>query len=384
MEHADSLQDGNKTLGSNFSNVSGFDYYTCREANEESVTFQFYVWGIIANVIAAYGIAGNIMSIIVLRHRMMRNSTSYYLISLAVYDIGVLLSMSLFLAIPTIYLEKGHLADYYYAYMHMHPFCYPLALLAQTGTIYTTVGFTSERYIAVCHPLKAPNRCTKSRTKRVIILILIFSVVYNIPRFFEFKTVFNWDEQTNSSLPGIGLTELGKNNRFKLVYFIYMSPLVMFVLPFLIIFVLNIQLMRAVNLAKKTRTRLSTSASKEANLTIMLIAVIIVFLICQLPSIADNILWVIFDSADLNCSLSYIRFTSITNLMVVINSAVNFVLYCAFGKRFRRVFVKTICHPWRKRQPRFKYTMYESAATYNNNSRRVTSLKIMNSDSTFL
>jgi hypothetical protein len=43
-------------------------------------------------------------------------TTSYYLISLAIYDTGVLLSMSLFLAIPTIYLEKGDLEGYYHAY----------------------------------------------------------------------------------------------------------------------------------------------------------------------------------------------------------------------------------------------------------------------------
>ena len=163
----------NDSLMGNLSDNASLNdpYAQCRAANNESVPFQFYAWGIVANIIALYGIAGNVMSIIVLRHRMMRNSTSYYLISLAIYDTGVLLSMSLFLAIPTIYNEKGHLADYFFAYKYMHPYCYPLALIAQTGTIYTTVGFTSERYIAVCHPLKAANRCTKSRTKRVIILI---------------------------------------------------------------------------------------------------------------------------------------------------------------------------------------------------------------------
>ena len=156
-------------------------------------------------------------------------------------------------------------------------------------------------------------------------------------------------------MPEIGVTELGKNEKFREVYYIYLSLLVMFVLPFLVIFALNIQLMRAVNQAKKARTRMSTSASKEANLTIMLIAVIIVFLLCQMPSIADNILYVIFDQDKLHCSLWYIQFTTISNLMVVVNSAVNFILYCVFGKRFRKVFLKTICHPFRRKQPQFKY-----------------------------
>ena len=108
---------------------------------ESSLTFQFYTWGIISNIVAVYGVIGNILSILVLRHRTMQSSTSYYLVSLAVYDTGVLIAMCLFMALPTIYLEKGFLQDYYFAYRYMQPFGYPLALLSQTGIhwfIYTT------------------------------------------------------------------------------------------------------------------------------------------------------------------------------------------------------------------------------------------------------
>ncbi|XP_069114718.1 FMRFamide receptor-like [Argopecten irradians] len=360
-----SNQDNNTTVTFDL-NMSGeaWGQYDCD--TESSITFQFYTWGIIANIITVYGIVGNILSILVLRHRMMQSSTSLYLISLAVYDTGVLLSMCLFLALPTLYLEKGYLQNYYYAYKYMHPFCYPIALVAQTGTIYTTLAFTVERYIAVCHPLQAANTCTRSRTKRVILLIFLCCVVYNIPRFLESETTEVWNSYYNRTEPQIQQTELGTSKAYREIYFIYLQLFIMFLFPFSLLAVLNIQLIRAVKVAQLTRHQMSVGSSKtpkvppkEPNLTIMLIAVVMVFLVCQLPSVIDNILWTIFDVNELNCSLHYIRFTTLSNLMVVINSAINFVIYCMFGKRFRRVFVKMFI-PCKKNKNQYKYVMYES------------------------
>lgn len=363
-----------------YSNDTGPSMMYCDMSS--AVTFQYYTWGVVANIIAVYGIIGNILSIVVLRHRMMQNSTSYYLISLAVYDIVVLLSMSLFLALPTIYLEKKQLEGYYYAYRYMHPFCYPLALLAQTATIYTVVGFTIERFIAVCRPLQAAHTCTTARTKMIICLIFACSVVYNMPRFLETKTEEVWDQENNRTIPVIQYTEVGQNEVFKQVYFIYLNLIVMFGIPFSLLSVLNVMLIRAVRKAHQERSRMSQSVSKEANLTVMLIAVIIVFLVCQLPSIADNILWTIFDASVLQCSIHYTRFTTISNLMVVVNSAVNFILYCLFGKRFRRTFVK-IFNPWKKKELRFnKFIMYDSTMVNSSQRRQVT--RVYDSDTTLV
>ena len=322
-------------------------------------TFQFYTWGIVANIVSAYGIIGNILAIIVLSHRQMRNSTSYYLISLAVYDILVLLLMSLFLAVPTIYLEKEILEDYYFAYPYMHPYVYPVALIAQTGTVYTTLAFTVERYIAVCKPLHAANTCTMARTKRVILAIFVASVLYNIPRFFEYKTTFMWRDDLNQTVAAIALTDIGSNQLFNEIYFIYAYLVIMFLMPFSSLTVLNILLIRAVNKARATRHSISSSSTKDTNLTVMLIVVINVFLGCQFPALVDNITVAIFGTEILQCSVEWVRFTTISNLLVVINSAINFMLYCILSKRFRRVFLKII--RLKKTKPKFRFTVYQSS-----------------------
>ncbi len=43
------------------------------------------------------------------------------------------------------------------------PYVYPIGLIAQTASVYLTVLVTVERYIAVCHPLKAKLMCTEFR-----------------------------------------------------------------------------------------------------------------------------------------------------------------------------------------------------------------------------
>ena len=58
------------------------------------------------------------------------------------------------------------------------------------GSIYTCVAFTTERFIAVVRPIDLRARCTPSKTLCVILLVLLWSVTYNTPRFFQYKTEY--------------------------------------------------------------------------------------------------------------------------------------------------------------------------------------------------
>lgn len=327
----------------------------CLDLNKDLGPFQFYTWGIGSNIIAITGILLNIFAIAVLTQPRMRSSTAIYLISLAVYDNVVLLSMIINFAIPTINTNEAFNDTYSFMYSYLQPIAYPIALIAQTGTIYTTVGFTVERYVAVCRPLQAANICTMNRSKKAVLCILLGSIMYNIPRMFEFETKTEWSSQYNHTRPTYSTTELGKNKIYKEVYFIYLNLLVMFLMPFTLLTYLNTCLINAIRTSRKSRMQMSSSAVKENNMTIMLISVVVVFLVCQLPSIADNILWTVLKNNQQNCSPAYIKFTTISNLMVVFNSACNFVLYCLFGKKFRRVFSKLFCTGFRRSTVRYQF-----------------------------
>ena len=60
---------------------------------------------------------------------------------------------------------------------------YPVGMIAQTGSAYLTLCVTVERYVAVCHPLKARSLCTYGRACCYVACIGVFSVVYNLPRY---------------------------------------------------------------------------------------------------------------------------------------------------------------------------------------------------------
>jgi hypothetical protein len=65
----------------------------------------------------------------------------------------------------------------------VHAFVFPSS--AYTGSVYATVLLTLERYVAVCWPLKARSWLRPRRTAFLTLAVLLFSVLLNIPRWFE-------------------------------------------------------------------------------------------------------------------------------------------------------------------------------------------------------
>ena len=325
-------------LQSENSTTESPDLYDIYAAGREVLNFQFYAWAVVGTIVAIFGILGNVLSIIVLSNKRMMSSTSCYLIALAIFDTIVLISLVLFFSLPTI----RKLESYLRIYPYFHPFAYPIALISQTCSIYTTVGFTVERYIAVCHPLKAAKMCTISRARKAVLFILLASVIYNIPRMLEHRLVHEWDPINNVTTVHTRTTALGENTTFRHVYFLYMHMCVMLIVPFAVLAVLNLMLIRAVKQSEKTQGRITNRTRRENNLTVMLISVVVVFLLCQVPSIIDNVFTATL-SVELHNTPPFIKLYCIGTLMVILNSAINFYLYCVFGQKFRRVFCRIFC-----------------------------------------
>ena len=63
-------------------------------------------------------------------------------------------------------------------------FCILRALAAETSTyasILTITAFTAERYVAICHPMRAHRLCTVRRAKRIIGGVWAFGACYCAP-----------------------------------------------------------------------------------------------------------------------------------------------------------------------------------------------------------
>lgn len=129
-------------------------------------------------VICALGIVGNVMVIlVVLTTKHMRTPTNCYLVSLAVADLMVLTAAGLPSITDSLF---GSWVFGHYGCLCITYFQY-LGINASSCSI---TAFTIERYIAICHPIKAQFLCTLSRAKKIILFVWAFTSLYCVMWFY--------------------------------------------------------------------------------------------------------------------------------------------------------------------------------------------------------
>lgn len=121
-------------------------------------------------LILTTGVLGNVCTCIVIgRTRSMHTATNFYLFSLAVSDLLLLL-----LGLPVEFYELW----YRYPYVFGNTMCVVLALCAETSanaSILTITTFTVERYLAICRPLS--SHAFLSSPSRAIRYVIPFSSI---------------------------------------------------------------------------------------------------------------------------------------------------------------------------------------------------------------
>lgn len=88
--------------------------------------------------------------------------------------------------------------------------------------------------------------------------------------------------------------------------------------------------------ANRERARLTRLQQKEIGLATMLMVVVLVFFSCNLLPFVLNVLEAV-------AGVRYARLNNVSSLLVTFNSSVNFVVYCIFGDKFKRIFFKLFC-----------------------------------------
>lgn len=127
-------------------------------------------------VIFMVGVVGNLLTCtVIVRNKVMWTPTNYYLFSLAVSDLLVLL-----LGMP---LELYELWQNY-PFLLGKGGCYFKTFLFETvclASILNVTALSVERYIAVVHPLRAKYVVTRTHAKRVILTVWGVSVLCALP-----------------------------------------------------------------------------------------------------------------------------------------------------------------------------------------------------------
>ncbi|ODM88614.1 FMRFamide receptor, partial [Orchesella cincta] len=172
---------------------------------------------------------------------------------------------------------------------------------SSSSSVWLTVSFTVERYIVVCHPMKRKIYCTKKRAFVVSILIcmICFALTSTTPLEWRATAEMEELEEFNEtvvtviiafSIPGV---QFGKREAFRLFYH-WFTTISFVLLPLVILGILNFFLIRAVRASRRERMlmlgenlapilKLQTSRL-ENRVTVTLISVVILFLVCQMPT----------------------------------------------------------------------------------------------------
>lgn len=140
---------------------------------------------ILFTTLFAVGFFGNTLVIyVVFKSPKMRTLTNFYLVSLACADCLVLSGGAL-PAIPELFFYKEQWL-YGNAMCSVFVFMQYLGINASSLSI---TAFTIERYIGICHSMKAQIICTAKRAKAIIASLWIFSILYNACWFYLATTV---------------------------------------------------------------------------------------------------------------------------------------------------------------------------------------------------
>ena len=326
--------------------------YDCPEMYpmlEFSVLFDFAIPGILLTTVGLLGLIGNTLSIVVLSRPQMRQSINCILIGLAIFDIIVIVTSILIFGLPhihdylfrmaTIYPKDRPLAfsafRFYFTevFAFITPAVYSVAMIAQTASVYLTLAVTLERFVAVCLPFRARSLCTYGRARYGVISVALFAVIYNLPRFFEVK----WQACTenNATITVVRPTELRIHPLYISVYVTWAYLIFMYLIPFSCLAIFNFLIYNQVRKANLERSRMSRQEQKEISLATMLLVVVIVFFMCNVLALVSNILEI------MEYQISQV--TNLSNFLVTVNSSVNFIIYCIFNDKFKRIFCKLFC-----------------------------------------
>ena len=141
------------------------------------------------------GVTGNILAIIVLtKRRMIMSSTNNYLVALAIVDIAyLLLTLIVNTSLHPCFISTT-IAEILFT------ICRPIADFSSNTSVWLTVTFTVERWVAITYPLQSRTWCTVHRARKIIISVMCAALICTSPSAFEAKLV-RVIEITNSSDP---------------------------------------------------------------------------------------------------------------------------------------------------------------------------------------
>ena len=199
----------------------------------------------VLSVLIVVGLSGNFVSLLVfeIQRRNKGSKTLGLLICLAVAD-SLFLSSNIFSRmLPTIskYVYLGQELAWS---VHIRPYFTAMASIFQAFAAYMVFAVTLHRYLIITKPLVANIWMSGRKMVAMVLGLFLFSVGFNIPRFFELHVVTKCNECLGVYLPTQRRTELGENIYFNIIYTIALRTIFRGLIPIVTVLVLTWKLVK--------------------------------------------------------------------------------------------------------------------------------------------
>ncbi|XP_018311154.1 neuromedin-U receptor 2 [Mycetomoellerius zeteki] len=302
---------------------------------------------IIYAVIFFTGIIGNVSTCIVItRNKSMHTATNYYLFSLAVSDLLLLVS-----GLPA----EMYLVWYKYPYIFGEGFCVLRGLASETSTnasVLTIASFTVERYVAICHPFLSQTLSNLSRAIKLILIIWLVALLFALPQALQFGVVRH---NEHPDMVMCTVKRIIVSHSFELSTFLF------FVIPMCLITFLYVLIglkLRKSNMTVPGRTEsrncIHYPGRSSRRVLKMLVAVVIAFFICWAPFHVQRLIAIYGTNTEDHITSNgpwmeflYLLMTYVSGVFYYVSTTINPILYNIMSNKFRMAFMETLSKSFR-------------------------------------
>ena len=304
--------------------------------------------GYVSAVVCVFGIIANLANIVVLTRKNMITSTNFILTWLAVTD-SLKMTSYLMFAIEFYILKDKSIPMLSTRNIHSVRFLLfhaSFALVCHNIAIWLTISLAIFRFLYIWFPTKGSVWCSMDRAKIMVALVYVSVIIICIPNYqMNFIRSLN---QTNNSTGELWMVDVLPEDSIVHNINFYIQAIAIKLIPCVMLTILTFLLIYAMHQAYKRRMTLKNQGKKEESdrhhehnrTTGMLLAVVVLFLITELPQGILNLLIIFIP--DLQHDV-YNNIGDVLDIVALCNNAINFVLYCSMSKQFRDTFVRIFC-----------------------------------------
>ena len=229
-----------------------------------------------------------------------------------------------------------------YRYSWLTAYGWPASSIVQMAEGWMILLVTIHRYLAVCHPTLNPRWTSIKATRLHIAVVMLSSIIFNMPRFFEYTVEKDGDMYIRKK------TNMNLSINFQIGYKAATYYVLVFLIPVLVLIVLTTLLIIALHKNHKKRRDMmaqspTTQQRQKEEITIALVVVVVVFVLCQMTNPIRRILEISVPYSQRGCGSFYNYFAPLSGFSILLNSAVNFPIFCLCGQGFRKKTAKKLC-----------------------------------------